>query len=84
MKIYSLLIALLLLQSCHSKAQTHVSQPKLIIPSGTNQYTFVRQGMQDNAGNIWFATSGAGVYRYDGKGFVNFTKSNSSVVNMIQ
>ena len=84
MKIYSLLIALLLLQSCHSKAQTHVSQPKLIIPSGTNQYTFVRQGMQDNAGNIWFATSGAGVYRYDGKGFVNFTMKDGLNSNIVQ
>ena len=84
MKIYSLLIALLLLQSCHIKAQTHVSQPKLIIPSGTNQYTFVRQGMQDNAGNIWFATSGAGVYRYDGKGFVNFTMKDGLNSNIVQ
>ena len=70
MKIYSLLIALLLLQGCHSKAQNQVSQPKLMIPSGTNQYAFIRSSLQDKAGNIWFATSGAGVYRYDGKGFL--------------
>lgn len=84
MKIYSLLIALLLLQSCHSKAQTQVSQPKLIIPSGTNQYAFVRQGMQDKSGNMWFATSGAGVYRYDGKGFVNFTMKDGLNSNIVQ
>lgn len=84
MKIYSLLVALLWLQSCHSKAQTHVSHPKLIIPSGTSQYTFIRQGMQDKAGNIWFATSGAGVYRYDGKGFVNFTMKDGLNSNIVQ
>jgi ligand-binding sensor domain-containing protein len=84
MKIYSLLIALLLLQGCHSKAQTHVSQPKLMIPSGTNQYAFIRSSLQDNAGNIWFATSGAGVYRYDGKGFVNFTMKDGLNSNIVQ
>jgi ligand-binding sensor domain-containing protein len=84
MKIYTLLIALLLLQRCHSKAQTHVSQPKLMIPSGTNQYAFIRSSLQDNAGNIWFATSGAGVYRYDGKGFVNFTMKDGLNSNIVQ
>lgn len=84
MKIYSLLIALLWLQGCHSKAQNHISQPKLVIPAGTAQYTFIRQGMQDKSGNIWFATSGAGVYRYDGKGFVNFTMKDGLNSNIVQ
>ncbi|WP_188766454.1 ligand-binding sensor domain-containing protein [Emticicia aquatilis] len=84
MKIYSLLIALLLLQSCHSKAQNQVSQPKLIIPAGTSQYTFVRNMLQDKAGNMWIATSGAGVYRYDGKGFVNFTTKDGLNSNIVQ
>lgn len=84
MKIYSLLFALLWLQGCHSKAQNEVSYPKLVIPAGTGQYCFIRSIMQDKAGNIWFATSGAGVYRYDGKGFVNFTTKdglNNNLVN---
>ena len=29
--------------------------------------------LQDKAGNIWFSTSGEGVYRFDGKSFTNFT-----------
>jgi ligand-binding sensor domain-containing protein len=29
--------------------------------------------LQDKAGNLWFSTSGEGVYRYDGKSFTNFT-----------
>lgn len=84
MKIYSLLIALLLLQSCHSKAQNQVSHPKLIIPAGTSQYTFIRSSLQDKSGNMWFATSGAGVYRYDGKGFVNFTMKDGLNSNIVQ
>lgn len=84
MKIYSLLIALLWLQGCHSKAQNHISQPKLVIPAGTAQYTFIRQGMQDKSGNMWFATSGAGVYRYDSKGFVNFTMKDGLNSNIVQ
>lgn len=84
MKIYSLIIALLLLQGCHSKAQNQVSHPKLIIPSGTNQYAFIRSSLQDKSGNMWFATSGAGVYRYDGKGFVNFTMKDGLNSNIVQ
>ncbi len=29
----------------------------------------------DEVGNIWFTTTGGGVYRYDGKDFINFTKT---------
>ncbi|MFY7910683.1 MAG: ligand-binding sensor domain-containing protein [Emticicia sp.] len=84
MKIYSLLITLLWLQSCHSNAQNQVSHPKLIIPPGTNQYAFIRSSLQDKSGNMWFATSGAGVYRYDGKGFVNFTTKDGLNSNIVQ
>lgn len=30
--------------------------------------------MQDKSGNIWFATSDSGVFRYDGKAITNFTE----------
>jgi ligand-binding sensor domain-containing protein len=36
----------------------------------------VHCNLQDKAGNIWFSTSGEGVYRYDGKSFTNFTKKD--------
>ena len=35
-------------------------------------------GLKDKTGNLWFTVSGRGVYRYDGKSFVNFTKENYS------
>jgi ligand-binding sensor domain-containing protein len=84
MKTLSFLFALLWLQGCHSNAQNQASQPKLIIPAGTNQYTFIRSMLQDKAGNIWIATSGAGVYRYDGKDFVNFTMKDGINSNIVQ
>ncbi len=34
-------------------------------------------GLKDKAGNLWFAASGRGVYRYNGKTFTNFTKKDS-------
>jgi len=29
--------------------------------------------LQDREGNLWFSTSGEGIYRFDGKSFTNFT-----------
>ena len=33
----------------------------------------VHCGLQDKAGQLWFGTTGLGVYRYDGKSFTTFT-----------
>jgi len=30
--------------------------------------------LQDKSGNIWFGSRNAGIYRYDGKTFVDFTE----------
>jgi ligand-binding sensor domain-containing protein len=32
-----------------------------------------RSGFKDKSGNLWFGTTGAGVFRYDGKSFTNLT-----------
>lgn len=34
--------------------------------------------LKDKTGTLWFTVSGRGVFRYDGKTFVNFTKENYS------
>ncbi len=39
--------------------------------------------LQDKNGNIWFGTGGEGVYRFDGKGFTNFTKKDGLSANYI-
>jgi ligand-binding sensor domain-containing protein len=64
---------------------TSNTQPKLIHRS-TNPGDNVHGGLQDKEGNLWFVTTGDGVYRYDGKSFAQFTTTNglnSNNVNCI-
>jgi ligand-binding sensor domain-containing protein len=53
-------------------------QPKLIKNLGSlkDKGHNVNSSLQDKAGNLWFGTSGDGVYKYDGKSFTQFTTSN--------
>lgn len=37
--------------------------------------------LEDESGNIWFGTVGAGIYLYDGKTFINFTMDDGLVHN---
>lgn len=73
-----LLLLLLCFSSCNGQVNTKlpidsVSQPKIIKTQGTGPGANVCSAVQDKAGNLWFGTTGEGVYRYDGKSFVNFT-----------
>lgn len=61
----------------------HASAVKLIKPPSTNSYTSIRCTVQDKAGNLWFGTTGAGVYRYDGKTFTNFTEKEGLVSRVV-
>jgi ligand-binding sensor domain-containing protein len=49
---------------------------KIIAPPGTDPYASFRCSIMDKAGNLWFGTTGAGIYRYNGKSFVNFTEKD--------
>ena len=55
-----------------------VGHPKLIKNLGSlkDKGHNVNSSLQDKAGNLWFGTSGDGVYKYDGKSFTQFTTSN--------
>jgi len=39
--------------------------------------------LQDKSGNLWFGTTGEGVYRYDGKSFTNFTEKDGLSSNTV-
>lgn len=39
--------------------------------------------MEDKAGNLWFGTTGDGVYKYDGQQFINFTTKQGLMSNAI-
>lgn len=78
-QIFALLTILIFVLSCDG-------QSKLIKTQGSNQYSNIYCGLQDKDGNLWFGTSGEGVYRYNGKSFTQFTTKaglNSNAVNCI-
>ena len=99
--IYSLLLVSIFFTSCNGQTkaenpnETVVEQlsftgknPKLTKTQGTNEYQNVHCSLQDKAGNLWFGTTGEGVYRYDGKVFTQFTVkdglSNNSVWSILE
>jgi ligand-binding sensor domain-containing protein len=85
MKIaYILLPLLVFAASCKGQANTKqleaggseavtAGPSKLLKTQSESETCNVRCGIQDRAGNLWFGTTGQGVYRYDGKTFTQFT-----------
>lgn len=80
---------LTILASCNAQTNTNVSkekavnqttvtqgQAKLIKTQGSNENQSVTCGIQDKLGNLWFGTSGEGVYKYDGTLFTQYTKKD--------
>lgn len=63
-------------------------QPKLIKTQGSTEHDNIHAMLQDKNGDIWFATTGEGVYRFNGKGFVQYTQkdglSSNTVYSMIE
>ncbi len=58
-------------------------QPKLVKTHRSGSGHNVHCSLQDRKGNLWFATTGNGVYRYDGKSFTNFTTKDGLNSNAI-
>ncbi len=50
-------------------------QSSITLPKGVNQQTMFRCSMKDKAGNLWFGTTGAGIYKYDGKLFTRYAEN---------
>lgn len=63
-------------------------QSKLKKTQGSNEHQNIHCSLQDKEGNLWFGTTGEGVYRYDGKEFTQFTEkdglSNNSVWSILE
>jgi ligand-binding sensor domain-containing protein len=75
---------MLLLLVCFSTIKAQVNpNAKLTTTQGSTPYDNVHCGLQDKAGNLWFGTTGDGVYRYDGKSFVHFTIHDGLTNNTI-
>ncbi|MBA4851441.1 hypothetical protein H1R81_13610 [Emticicia sp. BO119] len=60
-----------------------VTHPILTKTKGSQPADNVHCSLQDKASNLWFGTTGEGVYKYDGKSFSQFSASNGLKSNMI-
>lgn len=98
--ILPLLFGLLFFSCCHGQVKNDFSKhlipeqsftnkaDKLTKTQGTDPYQNVHCSIQDRDGNLWFGTTGEGVYRYDGKSFTQFTEkdglSSNSVLSILE
>jgi ligand-binding sensor domain-containing protein len=60
-----------------------VGQQKLIKTRGSTESDNVHSGLQDKAGNIWFGTTGDGLYRYNGNLFFHYTVNDGLNSNTV-
>ncbi len=58
-------------------------KPKLTRTQGSTPFDTVRCGLRDRAGNLWFGTTGEGVYRYDRDGFTQYTTRDGLSSNRV-
>ena len=56
---------------------------KLTKTQGSDIHQNVHCSLQDKDGNLWFGTTGEGVYRYDGKEFMQFTEKDGLSSNKV-
>src|SRR5690606_110832 len=94
--IFSLLLVSIFFTSCNG--QTKTEQPnktvveqlsftskktKLTKSQGTTEHQNIHCSLQDKDGNLWFGTTGEGVYRYDGKEFTQYTEKDGLSNNIV-
>ena len=94
--IYTSLLALMILTACNGQTNavsktekvdelqsTLAPAPKIKKPQDKNTNKTIHCGLVDQQGNIWFGTTGEGVFRYDGKLFTQFTMKDGLSSNCI-
>ena len=86
---YSLIFTSLIILSCKgqtSQSESQLSQSdaieRIVLTQGT-QGGVVSCELLDKDGNLWFSIKGEGVYRYDGKSFINFTVNDGLINNNV-
>jgi ligand-binding sensor domain-containing protein len=58
-------------------------ETKVIKPYEYNSGDVVTKGYLDHSGNMWFTTTQEGVFKYDGKSFVNYTVEDGLCGNQV-
>ncbi|MGH7242871.1 MAG: ligand-binding sensor domain-containing protein [Phycisphaerales bacterium] len=67
-----------------TRSPAHTQTQKLTRTQNSNpQSSEVRCAAQDRAGDLWFGTTGEGVHRYDGKGFIQYTVQDGLPSNIV-
>lgn len=68
----------------NATSSQRVPTARLTRTLGSNpQSTEVRCSAQDATGDLWFGTTGEGIYRYDGKGFIQYTTQDGLPSNIV-
>lgn len=62
---------------------TSVNQQKIIKYQSLDEGDNVHCGLQDKTGNLWFGTTGDGIFKYDGKLFTHYTDKDGLNSNTI-
>jgi ligand-binding sensor domain-containing protein len=99
-QILFFLLILIFFNSCNGQVKTKstddlkntgtitIGTPKLVKSQGSQLGNNVHCSLKDKQGNLWFGTTGEGVYCYDGKLFTQFTTrdglSNNSVYSILE
>lgn len=64
--------------------QANISgESKISLPAGVSPQTMFRCSMKDKEGNLWFGTTGAGIYKYDGKLFTRYAEREGLLSNFV-
>ncbi len=84
-QIYTLFLFVNLISSCNGQVKNDLQQsepktiegnhPKIVRTQGAASGNVTCE-LQDRDGNLWFSTTGEGIYRFDGKSFTNFTSKD--------
>ena len=72
-QLYSLLSLFVFITSCNGQSKTQPFESKKTNAS-YGEGDIVHSVLKDKKGNLWFATSSNGVFRYDGQSFTNFSE----------
>lgn len=75
-------------RTTESNSFQSAEHPTLLKTQGSSKSDNVYCSLQDKAGNLWFGTTGEGVYRFNGNSFTQFTKSaglsSNSVYSLLE
>ena len=67
---------------------SQANRPMIVKTQGSSPADNIFCGLLDKSGNLWFGSTGEGVYQFDGKSFTNYTTkdglNSNSVWSMIE